>query len=870
MTSFPTTSGALAATITAAVVSNMERLVESTVPDLQLPSIYAGLSVDENTRAELIYVLGLMLGRGITEVGSLDVRQALVDNLERLQPDRVEAFSSYRVAETAMRLGGLDALNPRLRDHVLRAASSPRLLADLATEPGRLHANYLFVAARCEKASADLRGTGGSEAYRILLSKVRRRIQSSPTGWLNDGRSGYHQYDIYTPDSYLIAEPYRDDLGDAWRGGFEQVVRDLDDLAHPGGAITWGRSIGSLGLAMTTEIAGLAVLCSIPESRQRWISRAAEAAHELDRWFERGVVSAHQHKAEMHYRGPRRRLQLTLDLYGKLLLSAGWLSSVASIPATTCDRTWPDVDRFIWMEPGSAGVWSYRTSTLAFTLPIMVGESTDYVPTPRSPGLFEQPTSGHPVTMPVVTVRDGSADGCLTPAGLPTSIEHAPRGLTVEYSGWATSTADPRSTLGGRRRVRFQVDGRSLTAEETVEVQDKHALSAVSFSVGRTARHPFDTELRTTTPCTHLHVETAGIDGWKSFWGEITDVDQYEFDPSRTISFAWRLTPWLRVASTLPDFEYNRCLYQPLSDRLVVRPAPKPDGDLAANLRDVDILHVGWPEKWCPGDAGVARKSISEIKASNTRIVVTQHNLLPHQDKTASAAEVYGLWASAADAVIHHSEYGMQVAMRTYDYSADAKHRVIPHGHWGSLFAPYRNTLRSAVETEEGWAPCGLRFAVVGRPRNEKNLQSVIDAVELLARDDIQLVIRLAPHMRSPHSSRIQGYRGYLSERRYRQMILACDGLIYPFTWSGMLTTGTAFDSIGAGIAALTSDWRYFDEVFQGADIRYGSTTTDLAHCLESIDHVRIRDCSQRIASLRARYEWESSADLTMALFAEL
>ena len=47
-----------------------------------------------------------------------------------------------------------------------------------------------------------------------------------------------------------------------------------------------------------------------------------------------------------------------------------------------------------------------------------------------------------------------------------------------------------------------------------------------------------------------------------------------------------------------------------------------------------------------------------------------------------------------------------------------------------------------------------------------------------------------------------------------------------------MLTTGTAFDVLGAGIAAVTSDWGFLDETFAGADIRYGANADDLQQCL--------------------------------------
>ncbi|MBW2431186.1 MAG: MFS transporter, partial [Deltaproteobacteria bacterium] len=49
---------------------------------------------------------------------------------------------------------------------------------------------------------------------------------------------------------YLFAQPLADEIGPAWSEGLTAVLADLDDIAQPGGAVVWGRSVGALALVM--------------------------------------------------------------------------------------------------------------------------------------------------------------------------------------------------------------------------------------------------------------------------------------------------------------------------------------------------------------------------------------------------------------------------------------------------------------------------------------------------------------------------------------------------------------------------------------------------------------------------------------------
>ncbi len=88
-------------------------------------------------------------------------------------------------------------------------------------------------------------------------------------------------------------------------------------------------------------------------------------------WFGAdGVVNAHQHRDQDAYRGPRRRLQLTLDLLGKLAWAARTLLAVRArrSRARTGGSTYCAGRRARAASTSrrTAGVWAYRSPAVAF------------------------------------------------------------------------------------------------------------------------------------------------------------------------------------------------------------------------------------------------------------------------------------------------------------------------------------------------------------------------------------------------------------------------------------------------------------------------------------------------------------------------
>lgn len=841
-----------------AVVEGMGSLADSAVPRLVLPRLFAGHPVREDTQADLLYVLGLLLECGVERIAGLDLRPVALKILTDLDAEAIEGFSSYRIAETVTRLGGMTSIPENARERVREAARSPRLLS--AVEAGAKRPNFTVVAARCLHASARMNEEDTGPGFTVLIDRVRRMLEKSGTGWINDGAGAFRHFDIYTPDMYLFAEPFASAVGPGWYEGFRRVICDLDDLALPKGGVVWGRSIGVLAQALTAEIAGAAVRWNLAEP-SRWVPRVHTVLDDLDTWFSRGLVTAHQWRAYEPYRSPSRRLQLTFDLYGKLLLAALGLAGVQDAPRKSGCGSFPVTDRLVAFDRAShASAWVFRSRRFSFVLPLMCGSDASYLPSPRSPALLEQPVTGHPVMVPTL-VRDGAV---LVPAGMPVLVSHSPGKALVRHEGWSAvgTPMDRPPTVVGSREAEYTVHGRTLEVRERLAIGD--AACTVHLSVAHNKARPLTVESDLARHS--LRVDTAGIAEWRSPWGELDCVEQWESAPGSALDFTWRVTAPIRIATTEPAHQYTACLYRPMTGRAVVTDAGVPSEMTAESLEEIDILHLAWPERWIGTDPQRTARVISLLKAADVKIAWTQHNLIPHR-RTEGGEATYALWSAAADIVIHHSEFGRRAATAKYAYGTRTRHVVIPHGHWGSCDEKFRHISRDEVELDEGWPPAGIRLAVIGQPRQEKLLQNVVDAVASCTREDIQLVARLDPSVRVPADHRIIAEYGHLSSARYQRRLHAFDAVVFPFAPQGMLVTGTAFDCIGVGIAAITSDWPFLDEVFAGGGIRCGSTTETMAACFDYLTPEQLDTSRRATIALRPAYEWDDIARRTLEVF---
>jgi hypothetical protein len=862
-----------------AVLADLGDAEAGVAPGLVLPATLGGHRVDADAHADLVFTLGLLREAGVARVGDLVVDDVLRDRLAATDPDRTHTFFSYRIAETAARLGGLDALDPATRDVVVAAADSSEWIPLL--DQGVLPRNYAVVLARCELARAALGLDVDPAVVDGLVERVAALLGEHPDGWLDDSNTGRGQVDMYTVDAYLFAEPFAGRLGEVWDRGLASAARLVAAVASPGGAaLPWGRSIGALAVCHSAELsalllrrgatgAGGAAGGGVEADAERWWALARAAADGAGRWFDGGLVVAHKRRAPFRYRGPFRRLQMTLDCLGKLVAAALDLRRAGAEPdpAPAPAAAFPTGDEWLGFGDG-LGVWARRDPRLSFALPVVGGPGADYAPAPRHPGTFDVPTDQPLACFVPLAWRGGTR---YAPGGPAAAVAHRPGGLDLDHDGFSSPSAplgDAPEFLPGRRRARYRVEGRTLVVDEDLAFADRPpgALALlVPEAPGRplhvTAEGPAGTRVTT--------VDVDGLAEWRSVDGELRAVHQVELAPAEAVRVRWTVTPKLRVVSTAAHHWYHQCLYAPLADRVDVRPVPyhllDDPGRLAGALRGADVLHLHWPE-WLTGpSARRAGRVAAAVADAGIPVVWTQHNLAPHA--APDDAELYRPWAGLAAGVIHHSEWGREAILGRYEFAPGARHVVIPHGHWGPLMGERAEGDRARSEAELGLAPCALRIGLVGAPRPGKDTQLLLDGFHAARRPDAQLLVLCLDGEAVPDDPRITALPyAEVPRDEYDRRLAAIDVLALPLVGGTYLTTGQAADAVGAGIPALTSPWPYLAEVLGGLAIPYGRTAADLAATIDGLDDAALAGARAHVAERRAALDWGPAAEATWAL----
>ncbi|MET0903413.1 MAG: hypothetical protein ABWZ52_09240 [Acidimicrobiales bacterium] len=869
----PTTAGELAARLLELVERQLAHLATGPLPAFDLPRVLMAEPVGQDVRADLLFTLGLLHQAGRTEVAGVGITDAIERLLARVDGGAVDTFYSYRVAETVARFGGIDdrnrvvaALDDGQRASVAEAADSASWVELLDT--GLLPRNYAAVLARCEAARDQLGLLDDRAGLEDLLARVRGLLG----GHLDDSNTAIGRYDLYTVDLHLFCEPLADRLGAGWVEGTRRALQLVDTVATTdGSAVPWGRSTGALAVCHTIELAGLVCRHDLVEDRGRWLARAAHATAHVGRWFRDGWVTAHQHRAADPYRGLDRRLQMTLDCLGKLVDTAVGLQHRPDEPVPSTDL-FPPRDEVVWFDDErTRGVWAFRDKAIAFALPLVGGTTTEYLPGPRNPGLFEVPVASDLATGTPLVVHGGKR---FAVGGGPTMIRHDPGTVTARYEGIPRAghlEPGPDSpALGGHATITWRVDGRSIVGVAELELEE--APGAIALQVAEAPDRPLRLEAAADGPHALATVPVDGIAEYRSTYGELPVVHQVDVEPSPRVTLRWRVTPKLRIASTSRGHLYNDSLYAPLADRVRVEGVPE---SLAWNARErahfarrVDQLHLHWPE-WtlmaAGPDLGAHRGFIAGLRQEGTRIVWTMHNLVPHA-KDPAFGPIYEAWAAAADLVLHHSEWGRDRALAAYRFGATCRHVVIPHAAWGTLDDERADDDRAATEEELGLRPGALRLGVVGAARDEKDAGLVMRAVARSAREDLELVV-LSMDVRDdvPVDRRIVARRYELVDRAtYERRLHAFDALVMPFDPDGdMLATGTVGDAVAAGLPVLASEWPFLAEALGDAALTYGRTEDDLLATLETLDRAELARAAGGARALREPLAWATIAERT-------
>lgn len=874
-----TASAELAERLAELTTHTLEALQREVVAEWRIPRVYAGHEVGADVRADLIFTLGHLADAGVETVAGLAPDALITQLLAGVRGRATHTFFSYRIAETLLRRGPFNA-NPLLLDLDEAQRAQVALACDSSDwvelfDAGVLPRNYAAVLSRCEVARTRLGLLDDPARVDGLVDRLRAVLGTNPLHALDDSNDGVGRYDIYTGDVWLFCETLAPMLGDLWREGMRAALRLVDTVAGPdGAAIPWGRSTGVLAAALTVELAALAATTElVPQRRAAWVRRGCDALRAVERSFDPdGVVNAHRHRNQDAYRGPARRLQLTVDVLGKLAWAAATLRHAPGIAAATARETYQPVDTMVPFErTRQAGVWAHRSAGTRFVVPFVGTTRSHYLPALHAPGTFETPVDADlPCWSPLV-VR-GLAR--FTAGGLPLRLEHAPGEVRAEWEGFPRSGTgldeDSGEPLAGTRRMRLRVERRTVVLDDEVEFD--RAPDALAWAIPETEARPLHVEMTADVPHSVDRITVGGIAEWSSPYSAIERVHQLDVDPATRVRATIRVTPVLRVGSTAHGHHYDRSLYEPMGDRVLgLGPPLGVLKDPAVSLDDVDLLHLHWPEWFGFDDLAEHERLVVELRDHSVPVVWTAHNLTPHDRRPDVYDPIYARWAQAVDAVIHHSAWGEARFRDRYRFRSECRHEVIPHGHFGGLWGATNEMTRAEAEARLGLAPTGLRIGMVGAPRADKHTQAALDGFAACTRDDLQLACwSLGFTERVPDDPRIVVATRYreVDPVTYATRLRACDLLVLPFDPHGdMLGTGTAHDALGLGIPALVSDWGYLTEVMGDAGIPCGHTAASIRASLKGLTRAQVDAAAAACRARKARFDWAPIARRTADLF---
>jgi glycosyltransferase involved in cell wall biosynthesis len=232
-----------------------------------------------------------------------------------------------------------------------------------------------------------------------------------------------------------------------------------------------------------------------------------------------------------------------------------------------------------------------------------------------------------------------------------------------------------------------------------------------------------------------------------------------------------------------------------------------------------DLVHVHWLEalfNWkiehiTQSDLNRLQFKLEEFKKTNTKLIITRHNALPHNyNGNSLVIEAYHLFYKFVGGMIHLGNFSeTDFQNENPELSASINHTVIPHGNYLNL----KNDIAKATARELLNIPLDrFVFLCFGQFRKEKERHLVMKAFKALSLSNKTLLCSAwdLPQAKNSFTSKLkrkkynlsQHYRLYntfVSDDNVQSYLNAADVLVVPRTAqlnSGLVYLGLSFGKI--------------------------------------------------------------------------
>lgn len=252
------------------------------------------------------------------------------------------------------------------------------------------------------------------------------------------------------------------------------------------------------------------------------------------------------------------------------------------------------------------------------------------------------------------------------------------------------------------------------------------------------------------------------------------------------------------------------------------RPLVVNDAWLREHARELDAVHIHWPEEiWRLRGAGAAhrlrgvaglRRFLALAGRLGLKRIWTLHNLEHHEGSDWIDRIGYRVLAHGADLIICHSQWAAAMARRRHRIRGDVT--VMPIGAYHAAYPAPRDA--RAVAEALGLDPRKPILSVVGTMRGYKGIDTALRAAALLG-DRIQLVIAGEPHESfdpatlCPRPGRDVVIPRRLSDQEFADIVAASAAVLLPYRRITGSAALMAAWTLGKGVIA--SDLPYFREM---------------------------------------------------------